>query len=85
MKEDIGQNNNWYFELIYSVVQFQPSIRKTPGLILYKAYYYGLSIKTSKLDRLYLQEHIIEDEEGWIFNKPTNKSYWGLSSLKEDI
>ena len=84
LKEAIGNNNNWYFELLYPVVQFQPSIHKTPILILYKTYFYGLSIKTSKLDRLYLQEHIIEDEEGWIFSKPINKSYWGLSSLKGD-
>jgi hypothetical protein len=69
---------------MYPVVQFQPFINEVPILILYKTYFYGLSTKTQKLDRLYLQEHIFEDKEGFIINKSNNKSYWGLSSLKGD-
>ena len=84
LKNKIGKNNNWYFELMYPVVQFQPSINEVPILILYKTYYYGLSTKTKKLDRFYFQEHIFEDKEGFIINKSNNKSYWGLSSLKGD-
>jgi hypothetical protein len=84
LKNKIGKNNNWYFELMYPVVQFQPTINEVPILILYKTYFYGLSTKTTKLDRLYLQEHIFEDKEGFITNKSNNRSYWGLSSLKGD-
>ena len=84
LKNKIGKNNNWYFELMYPVVQFQPTIHEIPILILYKTYFYGLSIKTKKLDRLYLQEHIFEDKKGFIKNKSNNKTYWGLSSLKGD-
>lgn len=84
LKSKIGSNNNWYFQLMYPVVQFQPTINKIPILIFYKTYFYGLSTKTKKLDRLYLQEHIFEDKEGFIINKSNNKSYWGLSSLKGD-
>ena len=63
----MGQNNNWYFELLYPSVQFQPSINKIPILVLYKTYYYGLNLESNKLDRIYLQENIIEDKQGWIF------------------
>ena len=84
LKNKIGKNNNWYFELMYPVVQFQPTINEHPILILYKTYFYGLSTKTKKLDTLYLQEHIFEEKEGFIRNKSHNKSYWGLSILKGD-
>ena len=84
LKNKIGKNNNWYFELMYPIIQFQPTINENPILILYKNYFYGLSTKTKKLDRLYLQEHIFEEKEGFIRNKSHNKSYWGLSSLNGD-
>ena len=56
-----------------------------PFLVLYTPYYYGLSINSNKVDRIYLQEHIFEDEKGWIFNKITNISYWGVSAIKSDF
>ena len=80
----MGQNNNWYFELLYPSVQFQPSINKIPILVLYKTYYYGLNLESNKLDRIYLQENIIEDKQGWIFENHINKSYWGTSSIQGD-
>ena len=30
---------------------------------------------------MYLQEHIFEDEQSWIFHSPTNISYWGVNLI----
>ena len=30
---------------------------------------------------MYLQEHVFEDDKGWIFNYPKNYSYWGTYSI----
>ena len=83
--EDLhGEDNSWFFELLYPVVQFQPIDQNIPVLILYKTYYYIFSRYSNKLDRIYLQEHILQDEKGWIFNKPHNISYWGANSFNGD-
>ena len=82
--DKIGKNNNWYFELLYPVIQFQPTVKKIPILVFYKTYYYGLNLNSNKLDRIYIQEHIMEDQQGWIFDEATNKSYWGISSIQGD-
>ena len=76
-----GKNNAWFFEVLYPKVQFQPTKPGIPVLILYQTYYYVFSKYSSKLDRLYLQEHVIEDEKGWIFNLVSNISYWGTYSI----
>ena len=77
-----GKDNNFFFELLYPVVQFQPTEKNIPILILYKTYYYIFSRYTNKLDRLYLQEYILKDEQGWILNKQNNISYWGTYSIE---
>ena len=79
-----GKNNNWFFELLYPTIQFQPNNKTTPFLVLYTSYFYGLSTFSNKIDRIYLQEHIFEDEQGWIFGKQANITYWGVSSIKPD-
>ena len=82
--DKMGENNNWYFELLYPVIQFQPNIKKTPILVFYKTYFYSLNLNSNKLDRIYIQEHIIKDQQGWIFDKTITKSYWGISSIQGD-
>ena len=76
-----GKDNSWFFEILYPVVQFQPTEQNIPVLILYKTYYYIFSRYSNKVDRIYLQEHILEDEQGWILNNPKNSSYWGAFSI----
>ena len=79
-----GKDNNWFFELLYPSVQFQPHNKTTPIFVIYTSYYYGLSVKSNKVDRVYLQEHIFGDDKGWILNKISNVTYWGISSIKSD-
>ena len=76
-----GENNAWFFEVFYPKVQFQPTEVGIPVLILYQNYYYIFSKYSNKLDRIYLQEHIIEDDKGWVFNLPRNFSYWSTYSI----
>ena len=81
-----GEQNNWFFELLYPTIQFQPNNKKIPVFVLYNSYYYGLNANSNKVDRVYLQENIFKDEQGWIFARPIrNKTYWGVSSIKSDF
>ena len=76
-----GYGDSVFFELLYPVVQFQPTNLNIPILILYKTYYYIFNKFSNKLDRMYLQEHIFEDEQSWFFNNPINISYWGVNTI----
>ena len=83
--EDLpGEDNSLFFELLYPEVQFQPTEKNVPILIIYKTYYYIFSRYSNKLDRIYLQEHLFEDETGWIFNRHKYMSYWGTKSIEGD-
>ena len=77
----IGGGESVFFELLYPVVQFQPTNINIPILLVYRTHYYILNKYSNKLDRLYLQEHVFEDEQSWIFNRPNNISYWGINSI----
>ena len=76
-----GKGDSVFFELLYPVVQFQPTNLNVPILIVYKTLYYILNKYSNKLDRMYLQEHIFEDDQSWFFNNPTNTSYWGVNII----
>ena len=76
-----GKDNAWFFEVLYPKVQFQPNEVGIPLLILYQTYYYIFGRYSNKLDRIYLQEHVLEDDKGWVFNLPRNVSYWGTYSI----
>ena len=84
LEKKFGKDNSLFFELLYPMVQFQPTEEGTPLIILYQAYYYLFTKYTNKLDRIYLREYILEDEKGWIFNTAKKKSYWGTYSLDGD-
>ena len=81
-----GEENNWFFELLYPTIQFQPNNKEIPVFVLYNSYYYGLNTNSNKVDRVYLKENLFQDEQGWIFAQPIrNKTYWGVSSIKSDF
>ena len=76
-----GGGESIFFELLYPVVQFQPTNQNMPILIIYKTLYYIVNKFSSKLDRMYLQEYIFEDKRGWVFNNAVNHSYWGVNTI----
>ena len=76
-----GNGESIFFELLYPIVQFQPTSIDIPILIVYKTHYYIINKFSNKLDRLYLQEYVFEDQQSWIINKRKNISYWGVNSM----
>ena len=78
------KNTSWVFEFYYPVVQFQPTNLETPLEVIYKSYFYRLSSKSHKVERLYIQEHILSDDRSLITKKNRNSSCWGMSLLYGD-
>ena len=64
-----GNNNCFEFEMYYPIVHYQPLNKTTPIFIEYTNYFYHLSRYSNKIDRLYLQQHILIDDEGWFLKK----------------
>jgi hypothetical protein len=84
IKNFIGNDNSLQFEIFYPVVQFQPTNKTFPVIVMYKNYFYHISKYVNKINRLYLQENVLTDDYGWIIKKEINNSYWGLNSMSGD-
>ena len=82
--EIFGDNNCLEFEMYYPVVHYQPMNKSTPIIIEYTNYFYHLSRFSNKIDRLYLQQHILRDDIGWINKNEHIYSRWGSASLNGD-
>jgi len=78
------KNTSWIFEFYYPVVQFQPTNLEIPLEVIYKSNFYRLSSKTHKIERLYIQEHILSDDRSLITQKYRNSSCWGMSTFYGD-
>ena len=77
-------NSSLSFDFYYPIVQFQPTNYQIPLSIIYKNYFYQLSAYSYKLEKLYIQEHILSDDKHMIKNNYQNTSFWGISSLYGD-
>ena len=78
------KNTSWLFEFYYPVVQFQPRNLETPLTVIYRSYFYRLNTYTNKVERIYLQEHILSDDKSLIIRNTKNTSCWGMSNLYGD-
>jgi hypothetical protein len=58
--------------------------KTTPIFVKYTDYFYHLSRFSNKIDRIYLQQHILKDDIGWITKNEKFYSYWGSVSLNGD-
>jgi hypothetical protein len=72
-----GINNSLEFEMYYPFVHYQPMNKTTPIFIEYENYFYHLSRFSNKIDRLYLQQHILRDDRGWVSKSEKIYSRWG--------
>ena len=79
-----GENDCYEFEMYYPEVQFQPFNKTTPIFVRYINYFYHLSRFSNKIDRLYLQQFILEDDRGWYNKNIKIYSHWGRASLNGD-
>ena len=84
LKRIAGNDNYFEFEMYYPVVHYQPMNKTTPIFVEYANYFYHLSRFSNKIDRIYLQQHILKDDIGWITKKEKLYSYWGCVSLNGD-
>ena len=82
--EAAGINDCFEFEMYYPVVQYQPMNKTTPIFVRYYNYFYHLSRYSNKIDRLYLQQHILNDDKGWFSKDVKTYSNWGEVSLNGD-
>ena len=82
--EIAGNNNCFEFEMYYPIVHYQPMNKTTPIFIEYTNYFYHLSRYSNKIDRLYLQQHILKDDKGWFLKEEDIYSRWGCISLNGD-
>ena len=84
IKNFIGENNSLEIAIYYPVVQFQPTNKTNPVIVIYRQYFYHISKYSNKIERLFLQENVLTDDLGWILKNEYNNSYWGLNSLSGD-
>ena len=84
MIEIAGKGDCFEFEMFYPVVHYQPMNKTTPIIVKYTSYFYHLSRYSNKIDRIYLQQHILKDDIGWITKNEKLYSYWGSVSLSGD-
>ena len=80
----VGTNNSLELSVYYPVVQFQPTNKTNPIIIIYRQYFYHISKYVNKIDRIFLQENVLTDDSGWILKRESNNSYWGLNSINGD-
>ena len=80
----MGENNSLEIDIYYPIVQFQPTNKTFPVIVIYRQYFYHLSRYMNKIDRLFLQEHVLTDDSGWVLKKENNNSFWGLNSISGD-
>ena len=77
-------NSSLCLDLYFPVVQFQPTNFKNPISIIYKNYFYKLSTYAYKLQKLYIQEHILSDDINLAISNSKNQSFWGFNSFFSD-
>ena len=77
-------NSSLSFDFYYPIVQFQPTNYQIPLSIIYKNYFYELSAYSYKLEKIYIQEHVLSDDKHVIRNNYQNTTCWGISSLYGD-
>ena len=79
-----GVDNSFEIEIYYPVVHYQPMNKTVPIFVRYENYFYHLSRFSNKIDRIYLQQYILKDDNGWVLKKEKTFSYWGYLTLKGD-
>ena len=80
--EIAGQTNSFEVEIYYPVVHYQPINKTTPIFIEYTNYFYHLSRYSNKIDRIYLQQHILNDDRGWFLKKREDLFSMGMLIIK---
>ena len=78
------RNTSWLFEFYYPVVQFQPTNFDVPLAVIYRSYFYRLATHSNKVERIYISQHILNDDRSILNSHENNSSMWGMNSLYGD-
>ena len=78
-------NGTWAIEYFYPIVEYQPTNYENPILVIYKNHFYNFSVLLNKEERIYVQEYVLNDDKGLIFNDDLNSSFWGYISSDFDV
>ena len=79
-----NSSNELKIEIFYPVIKYQPASSKIPVYIEYKRHFYYFNENTYKIDYLFWQEYISNDDSGLLVKNTKNISYWGSNSLNSD-
>ena len=82
--EAAQKDNSFEFEIYYPLVHYQPLNKTNPIFVKYNSYFYHLSRFSNKIDRIYLQKHILKDDRGYVTKKEKLSKYWGCETLSGD-
>ena len=85
LKDKYLQNDSWAFEYFYPIVEYQPTNYENPILVIYKNHFYNFSTQLNKEERMYIQEYVLNDDKGLIFNDDKNSSFLGYFSSDFDV
>jgi len=77
-------SNKILFSVYYSVVEFRIDDLKNPLSRKHTNYFTFLSHNFRKNDKLFLNEKIVNDDQGWLINNHKNISIWGGNEIKSD-
>ena len=77
-------DNPMLFSLYYPIYDFNSNSFKNPLVKSYKNYFYYLSHKLQKIDRLFIEQLILKDDRGWIYQKNNYTSVWGVQKIISD-
>ena len=80
----IKEYNCFEFDMYYPVVHYQPTNKTSPITIKYNNYFYHLSRFSNKIDRIYLQQYILNDDSGLLLKDKKSFSYWGCVLMLGD-
>jgi hypothetical protein len=73
--EAAGEDNSFSMDVYYPVVHYQPLNKTNPIFVRYDNFFYHLSRFSNKIDRIYLQQHILKDDDGLLTNNEKNISF----------
>ena len=74
-----------YFSIYYTTTEFRVDSLKNPLSRKHTTYYVTLSHNLRKNERLYLNEQILNDDQGWLISNYKNISVWGADNIKSDF
>jgi hypothetical protein len=82
--QSTSNNNSYEMEIFYPIVYYQQYNKTTPIIVKYTSYFYHFSRYSNKIDRLYLQKYVLNDDKGWFQKDIKQYTFWGFSSLTGD-